>query len=217
MATNVVRLALDLSKWPSDEPVVVVRQGERGSTTIVATVTDQGEEADLSGLTGYLMAQLPGGAALEEDVDEVSGSTITHTVSERATQAPGRARVAYFALHGADGSVITTSGFYLVVLPDNCLDGGAVAKAYVSRIEQLMKQFRKEFDAAEEAREEPFDEKVAAADAATKRANDAADAVNDAISGQLEPLFGNFLDGLNITADEVQQWWDEWEGDADGE
>ena len=91
MATNVVRLALDLSKWPSDEPVVVVRQGERGSTTIVATVTDQGEEADLSGLTGYLMAQLPGGAALEEDVDEVSGSTITHTVSERATQAPGRA------------------------------------------------------------------------------------------------------------------------------
>lgn len=25
------------------------------------------------------------------------------------------------------------------------------------------------------------------------------------------------LDGLNITADEVQQWWDEWEGDGDGE
>lgn len=216
MALNVVNLTLDLAKWPSEEPVVVVRQGERGSTTVVAKVTDQGTEADLSGLTGYLMAQLPGGATLEEEVDEISGDTITYTVSEYATQAPGRARVAYFALHDAAGSVITTSGFYLVVLPDSCLGGGAIAKAYVSRIEELMGQFREEFDAAEEERESTFDEKVAAADAATKRANDAADAVQEAIAGELEPMFGNFLDGLNITAEEVQQWWDEWEGGTDG-
>lgn len=207
--TNEIALNLDLAKWPSSTPSVVIRQGERGATTLVVYVTCQGEPVDVSGASVYLTARLPGGATIEEEVDSVAGSTVTHVLSERWSQAPGMAGAAYLMIARDDDSVITSSAFGLSILPDSCEGGGRVAEAYSSRVEEMLRWCRETFLEHEAERDAEVEEAVDGANDAAERANAAAKAVENAISGTLDPLFGEYLKEkiVPITNDEIDEWW----------
>lgn len=192
-----VRLYLDLSKEPGERQVVYVRQGEREATVIEAVILDHGEPADLSGMTPYFTMRHPGGALLEDEAAQADGNVVTYVLPEQAAQECGTVEVAYFAFM-ADEAVsasthVTTQAFAMVSLPNAQKDGGGVAEAYASRIEDMLRWCRDEFLAAEEVREERVQEAIDAADAATGRANDAADMVHSAVQGELGPMFGDYL------------------------
>lgn len=190
---NVVRMSLDLSKPPESEGRVVVRQGESLATTLVVEVSLDGDPFDLSGWEAFACFRLPGGTYVEDSA-AVEGSTATYVMSAATCQTPGLSRECCLALR-QDGSCVTTGSFALLVLPDPCEGDGGVAQAYVSRVEELMGRFRDEFDEAEAIREQRVSAAVTEASDAASRANEAADLVHQAIQGDLEPVFGEYLEG----------------------
>lgn len=201
-----VQLELDLSKEPGEVQAVWIRQGEANATTLRAHVTDGGAEVDLSAYDVYFEMRHPGGALLEDDVTEVDGSTLTYTVAAQAAQEVGTTTVAYFSLKNRGSTLdapattyATTQAFGVVILPNAQGDRNAVAKAYVSEIERLLKWCKDTFDENEAKRQE-------ASDAAVKRANDAADAVEKGIDGITDPLFDNYMSRHKDVPGGVVSW-----------
>lgn len=201
---NDIYLELDLSKEPEESRAVYIRQGERNAATLHVDVSDSGKPVDLSAYRVLFEMRHPRGALLSDEVQGASGASFDYTMPEQAAHETGVAGVAYFALkekappEDAAGSALyaTTQAFAVVILPNAQGDKNAVAEAYSSEIEAMLKWCRDEFAKAEADREQRVDAAVEKAEAAAKNANDAADLVHQALEGEMGPIFGEYIDGM---------------------
>lgn len=216
-----ITIKLDLAKEPGQRKIARVRQGEHHSTRIEARIYDHDEPCDLSGYDVYLEAVMPNGR-LVQVACETEGSTASHTFGEALASMPGTVELAYISLktHAEDGTqtlCATTEAFAIEVLPDAAKEGCGVAEAYSSEIVQMLLLCRQRYEAAEAARqadyeaaeadrESQFDAAKGACDAATARANAAADKVDAALSGNLDPLFRDYLDALKDVDGGFVKW-----------
>ena len=114
---NTHRLNLDMSKTPTYMQTVTIGQGDSRGTTVIATIYDNGMEANLSGMSARFCMRLPNDAGHVKDPScTVSGSTITYTFDEsKCAVADGRTDIAYFEILDGD-TVYSTSRFRVVVL-----------------------------------------------------------------------------------------------------
>ena len=194
-------LRLDVRKPPGSRSVVRVRQGEFGSTTVVAEVVDGDSAMDLDGYEATFEMRQPRGGLVQEPADVASGGRLSYTLSRLATSMPGLSGIAYFALRkAADGGgptsrewaeVLTTEAFAVEVLPEACSEGVGVASVYVSEIERMLAACEDDYSSwAASARAECED----AAEAAAEAAAAAAELVDQAVSGNLDPLFADYLE-----------------------
>lgn len=188
---NEIYLELDLSKEPEESRAVYIRQGERNATTLHVDVFDNGEPVDLSAYRVVFEMRHPRGALLSDEVKGAAGTSLDYVLPEAAATETGVAGVAYFALKDKAGAeaasaalYATTQAFAVVILPNAQGDENAVADAYSSEIEAMLKWCRDETDKA-----------IARADAAAKNANDAADLVHEALQGELGAIFDGYLEG----------------------
>lgn len=194
-----IKMALDLNKRPANFDPVEIRQGEENAVVIRAEIYDGGYAVDLSQYEVLFECTHPGGAPhSDNDQLSVSGNVITYTVSELVGSEPGMISNAYFALK-ADGVYATTQTFPVRVLPNATQEGAGMAKAYSSEINAMLDYCETEFTKDEAARQATFNENETArqseSEAATARANAAADLVEQAVDGNLNPLFGEWIDG----------------------
>ncbi len=201
MPLNTVYLELDLSKEPEESRAIYIRQGERNATTLHVDIYDNGEPVDLSAYRVMFEMRHPRGALLSDEVRGAAGTSLDYVLPEAAAVETGVAGVAYFALKDKAGPeatsaalYATTQAFAVVILPNAQGDKNAVAEAYSSEIEAMLKWCRDEFAKAEAERDGKIHAAVAKADAAAKNANDAADLVHRAIEGDLAPMFDDYLE-----------------------
>ena len=131
---NTFQLRLDLDKSTVIQ-VVTIRQGDTDGTTIVATIYDHGELADLSGMDGAeLEFTLPDGTHYYRKAATIGGSTLTVLVDEtQAASVPGRACNAYFSLTDGE-SEYSTASFIVQVLRD-ATDGATPGESYDDEIQ----------------------------------------------------------------------------------
>ncbi len=200
---NEIYLELDLSKEPEESRAVYIRQGERNATTLHVDVFDNGEPVDLSAYRVVFEMRHPRGALLSDEVKDAAGASLEYVLPEAAATETGVAGVAYFALKDKAGPeaanaalYATTQAFAVVILPNAQGDENAVADAYSSEIEAMLKWCRDEFAKAEADRTAKNDAAVAKAEEAAKNANDAADLVHQALEGEMGPIFGEYIDGM---------------------
>lgn len=201
---NAVNLYLDLSKEPCETQAVYIRQGERNATTLHVDIYDNGDPVDLAQYRVLFEMRHPHGALLSDEVQGAAGTSLEYVLPEAAAAETGVAGVAYFALkekappEDAAGSALyaTTQAFAVVILPNAQGDKNAVADAYISEIEAMLEWCRDEFEKAEADREQRVDAAVDKAEEAAKNANDAADLVHQALEGDLDQVFGGYIDGL---------------------
>lgn len=200
---NEIYLELDLSKEPEESRAVYIRQGERNATTLHVDVFDNGEPVDLSAYRVVFEMRHSRGALLSDEVAGAAGTSLDYVLPEAAATETGVAGVAYFALKdkaGAESTAATlyatTQAFAVVILPNAQGDKNAVADAYSSEIEAMLKWCRDEFAKAEAERTAKNDAAVAKAEAAAKNANDAADLVHQALEGEMGPIFGGYIDSM---------------------
>lgn len=200
---NEIYLELDLSKEPEESRAVYIRQGERNATTLHVDVYDNGEPVDLAQYRVVFEMRHPRGALLSDEVKDAAGTSLEYVLPEAAATETGVAGVAYFALKdkaGAESTAATlyatTQAFAVVILPNAQGDKNAVAEAYSSEIEAMLKWCREEFDRAQAEREQRVDAAVAKAEEAAKNANDAADLVHQALEGDLDQVFGGYIDSM---------------------
>ena len=198
---NEIYLELDLSKEPEESRAVYIRQGERNATTLHVDVYDNGEPVDLSAYRVVFEMRHPRGALLSDEVQGAAGTSLDYVLPEAAATETGVAGVAYFALKDKAGPeaasaalYATTQAFAVVILPNAQGDANAVADAYSSEIEAMLKWCREEFDRAEAERTAKNDAAVKKAEAAAKNANDAADLVHQALQGELGEIFDGYLE-----------------------
>lgn len=202
MPLNTVYLELDLSKEPEESRAIYIRQGERNATTLHVDIYDNGEPVDLSAYRVMFEMRHPRGALLSDEVRGAAGTSLDYVLPEAAAVETGVAGVAYFALKDKAGPeatsaalYATTQAFAVVILPNAQGDKNAVAEAYSSEIEAMLKWCRDEFAKAEAERDGKINAAVAKADAAAKNANDAADLVHQALQGELGTIFDGYLEG----------------------
>lgn len=200
---NEIYLELDLSKEPEESRAIYIRQGERNATTLHVDVYDNGEPVDLAQYRVVFEMRHPRGALLSDEVKDAAGTSLEYVLPEAAATETGVAGVAYFALKdkaGAESTAAalyaTTQAFAIVILPNAQGDKNAVAEAYSSEIEAMLKWCREEFDRAQAEREQRVDAAVAKAEEAAKNANDAADLVHQALEGDLDQVFGGYIDSM---------------------
>lgn len=200
---NEIYLELDLSKEPEESRAIYIRQGERNATTLHVDVYDNGEPVDLAQYRVVFEMRHPRGALLSDEVKDAAGTSLEYVLPEAAATETGVAGVAYFALKdkaGAESTAATlyatTQAFAVVILPNAQGDKNAVAEAYSSEIEAMLKWCREEFDRAQAEREQRVDAAVAKAEEAAKNANDAADLVHQALEGDLDQVFGGYIDSM---------------------
>lgn len=205
---NEIYLELDLSKEPEESRAIYIRQGERNATTLHVDVYDNGEPVDLSAYRVVFEMRHPRGALLSDEVKGAAGTSLDYVLPEVAATETGVAGVAYFALKDKAGPeatsaalYATTQAFAIVILPNAQGDENAVADAYSSEIEAMLKWCRDEFAKAEAERDGRIDAAVGRADAAVERAdaaaknaNDAADLVHQALQGELGEVFDGYLE-----------------------
>lgn len=199
---NAVNLYLDLSKEPCETQAVYIRQGERNAATLHVDIADGGEPVDLAQYRVAFEMRHPRGALLSDEVQGAAGSSFDYALPDAAAHETGVAGVAYFALkdkagpEAAESSLYaTTQAFAIVILPNAQGDANAVADAYSSEIEAMLKWCREEFDRAEAERTQKNDAAVAKAEAAAKNASDAADLVHRALEGEMGEIFDGYLEG----------------------
>lgn len=216
-----ITIDLDLAKDPGQRKIARVRQGEHHSTRIEARIYDHEEPCDLSGYDVYLEAVMPNGK-LVQAACETDGSTARYTFGEAMASMPGTVELAYISLktHAEDGTqtlCATTEAFAIEVLPDAAREGCGVAEAYADEIVQMLLLCKRRYEAAEAARqadyeageadrEAQFDASKASCDAATARADAAADKVDAALSGNLDPLFKDYLEALKDADGGFVKW-----------
>lgn len=199
---NEIYLELDLSKEPEESRAIYIRQGERNATTLHVDIYDNGAPVDLSKYRVVFEMRHPRGALLSDEVQGAAGAALEYVLPEAAATETGVAGVAYFALKDKAGAeatsatlYATTQAFAVVILPNAQGDENAVAEAYSSEIEAMLKWCRDEFAKAEADRTAKNDAAVAKAEAAAKNANDAADLVHQALQGELGTIFDGYLEG----------------------
>ena len=188
------RLDLDLDKSPRIGARVRVRQGDKESCVVEASVFDSGAQADLSGKSARFCCLKPDRTMVRDASCKVSGSAITYTLDQQVSAAAGLIELAYFEVLDASGSVIDSTQAFTIEVEEGAEAGSSgVSQSYYSELdalitqyEQAIQQSQSDYEAAESARDQSFQQAEAARDAAQdanderQSANDAAQAKNNA-------------------------------------
>ena len=144
-------LTLDVHKRTSRiPPEVVVRQGESGTETIVASITKDGE-AYPSGLSSVRLDILHADGTWARVAGTKSGSTVTVTLPSAALSSHGLCKLAHLVFFNtSDTNVETTEGFLLRILQAvDASNADEQAKDY----DDLLTKLWRKWDAYEQAAE----------------------------------------------------------------
>lgn len=115
---NTQTISLDISKQPTVAPIVSIGQCDASGTTIKAKVYDNGEAADLTGMTAMFEMRLPDGKHYVRDGNcTVSGNEITYVVDEsHCASVEGITDEAYFDILDGPSVIYSTGRFRVVVM-----------------------------------------------------------------------------------------------------
>lgn len=159
-------LELDLDKGPRMVQTVRVRVGDRGSCRIRAKVRKNGSDFPLDGYSARFECLKADGTYIRDTACTVSGSTIEHTLCPEAASAPGRARVAYFAIVKGQDVVDSTESFALDVQRNMESGATGASSGYVGEVDEMLAALEEQKRQAAEATSKAEDAARAAEDAA---------------------------------------------------
>lgn len=153
---NVQEIRLDLDKRVTVSERVVIGQGDKNGTTILAHVFDHGVAYDLTGKSAIFEMRLPRRTEYVRDGNcTVSGNTITYVVDEEHVAAVhGIADCAYFDILVGANVIASTARFSVDIL-QSAHDGAVPAESWDAAIDQLITRGNTqmdEYDAAERER-----------------------------------------------------------------
>lgn len=136
---NTQRIDLDISKRDALTQMVTIGQGDKGGTTIEATIYDNGVLASLTGKTAMLEVRLPDGKSYVRDGNcTVSGGKITYVVDEEHVAAvAGVTDEAYFDILDGPTVVYSTNRFRLRILK-SAHDGAQPAESWDNAVDALI-------------------------------------------------------------------------------
>lgn len=164
---NEFAVDLDVTKEPRHGHVLYLGQGDKDGTVLVASMYDNGEELDLTGLDAYFMMRTPGGTDYYQAQGTVSGNVATFTIDETyAAGHVGETDIAYVKI--TDGSEIVSTSRITVVVLESATEGVEPAPAYVSAIEEFLENAQEEVDEAVAAAQAIVDYSVPLMSASTR-------------------------------------------------
>lgn len=164
------RIKLDTMKQTVPPKTVHAKEGDSGSCSIVAEITEDGAAYDFAGKSARLECLKPDGTKAVVSA-EIDGSTVTCDVPSEVLAARGWIKCAYFAITEDGGTWRDTTDTFLVDVQQSA--GGSLEPGdYVSEIDRTIAALRaqnraeadqeaerqSEFDAAQTAREEAYGE-----------------------------------------------------------
>lgn len=158
-------LDLDLDKSPRIGARVRVRQGDKESCVIEASVFDSGSQADLSGKSARFCCLKPDKTMVRDASCEVSGSTVTYTLDQQVSAVSGLIQLAYFEVLDADGAVVDSTQAFSIEVEEGAEAGSSgVSQSYYSELDALIDQYEQaieqskgDYEAAEASRQSAFD------------------------------------------------------------
>ena len=167
---NEQTISLDLSKTGPGE-IVTAGQGDSSGTTITAEIYDNGDAADLSGSTAWLVVLLPDREHYYRGACSVSGSSVSCTVDEsKLCSVAGYTDEAYFTFTQG-GKMFSTERFAIEIYR-SALDGQEPSENWDAAVDDLIARGEAAVSAANEA--------AADANSSASSADEAADDANDA-------------------------------------
>ena len=188
------RLDLDLDKSPRIGARVRVRQGDKESCVVEASIFDAGAQADLSGRSVRFCCLKPDRTMVRDASCSISGNVVTHTLDQQVSAVAGLIQLAYFEVLDASGAVVDSTQAFSIEVEEGAEAGSSgVSQSYyseldalISQYEQAIQQSQSDYASAEAARDQSFQQAEAARDAAQdanderQSANDSAQSSNDA-------------------------------------
>ena len=138
---NTQKIDLDISKPDAITPTVTIGQGDKGGTTIEASIYDGGAEVSLAGKSAMLEVRLPDGKSYVRDAHcTVSGNKITYIVDEEHVGAiAGITDEAYFDILDGPSVIYSTNRFRLRILR-SAHDGAQPAESWDSAVDDLIER-----------------------------------------------------------------------------
>ena len=174
-----------------------VRQGDRESCVVEASVFDAGARADLSGKTARFCCLKPDRTMVRDASCSVGDGSITYTLDEQVSAVAGVIELAYFELLGSSGAVIDSTQAFVIEVEDGAeAASSGVSQSYYSELDDLIAQYERAikqsqsdyeeaeasrqsaFQQAQSQRQDDYEEAEVSRDEA-QRANDAKQASND--------------------------------------
>ena len=157
-------ISLDLDKSPRIGARVRVRQGDKESCIVTASVFDSGAQADLSGKSARFCCLKPDRTMVRDASCEVSGSAITYTLNQQVSAASGVIELAYFEVLDASGAVIDSTQAFTIEVEEGAEAGSSgVSEDYfselddlIARYEQAIQQSQSDYEEAEASRQSAF-------------------------------------------------------------
>lgn len=135
---NEQHISLDVSKAPNVTQVVRIGQGDKGGTTIVASIYDNGIAMSMAGMTAKFCMRTPGNGYVEDESVTVSGSTLTYVVDEEhCASTAGYTDECYFQILQGTTIIASTSRFAMHVLR-SVSDGTEPSRAWTNGIEEWL-------------------------------------------------------------------------------
>lgn len=192
------RLDLDLDKSPRIGARVRVRQGDKESCVVEASVFDAGAQADLSGKSARFCCLKPDRTMVRDASCSISGNVVTHTLDQQVSAVAGLIQLAYFEVLDASGAVVDSTQAFSVEVEEGAEAGSSgVSQSYYSELDALISQYEQaiqqsqiDYEAAEASRQSAFDsaqqqrqtdyEQAESARDAAQSENDSAQQANDA-------------------------------------
>lgn len=158
-------ISLDLDKSLRIGSHVRVRQGDKESCVIEASVFDSGSQADLSGKIARFCCLKPDRTMVRDASCEVSGSVITHTLDQQVSAVAGLIQLAYFEVLDASGAVVDSTQAFTIEVEEGAEAGSSgVSQSYYSELDALIDQYEQaieqskgDYEAAEASRQSSFD------------------------------------------------------------
>ena len=202
---NIQDIRLDINKSPRVGKWVTIGQGDKGGTTIRATVYDNGAAAALTGMSARFELRMPNATYFEDANCTVSDNVITYVVDEsHAALYAGGESEAYFSLYEGETAIYSTERFHVRVARA-ASDGANPGRAWTNGIEEWLEDASDTLDdavadansrvgatinaanAAVEQMRSDVDEAISDTEGVIGRAEDAIDAMGD-ISELAVPL-----------------------------
>lgn len=170
-------VVLDVTKSHEAVEKIHLRRGEKGLTSIDATILDGSTPFDLTSCSVVFMAQdrLERYVLASGKVTDPKAGKVSYTVDANLTSIPGEIALAYFEVTDTIGNKITTPKIPIIIL-ENVDLAGIQADEYESEISQLLKALE---DGIRDANKASNDAQEAVR-AANKAVDDAATAVDNA-------------------------------------
>ncbi|MCF1847367.1 BppU family phage baseplate upper protein [Lactobacillus mulieris] len=131
-------LNLDVNKKRELTTPIRLRQRDKNSHTIHASIFDHGVTYDLSKKSVQFNASKPDGTIIQQSAS-VTGNVIEYTLPEQATAVTGKVKC-YFSILDSSGNVVdSTATFYLEV--EDAINLTAGSKSYIESIDAIKSNF----------------------------------------------------------------------------